>query len=313
MLTTAGKELVVLKDDAEVTEVKATTKGNYAVVEVELRPKKDQKSSQTDTSPSLELWQEKFKHEANTPEVFDYLWINVTAPSATNSPLDCLIGSELKVKPLSFNWMDTPIVKLLVSYESKGAYGAYNITGVNDNGNFKLFTSSFTKGEYDIVNMTISEIKTAQITNIGENKKHLFAVGIFQMIPITLKSYLQWITNYKPIKESNQLFNQEFQDDMPWFFWNRKRIKIQQYFQGGSTVQQAAVEVAKEWASAGLPNGETTAKGLLSDGTISYYEGDGVNKAHYSATKVIEALEQTKEMLNKAGGYDKLFEAFRSK
>lgn len=100
MLTTAGKELVVLKDGAEVTEVKSTTKGNYAVVEVELRPKKDQKSSPTDTSPSLKLWQEKFKHDANTPEVFDYLWINVTAPSATNSPLDCLTrdGEALKVR-----------------------------------------------------------------------------------------------------------------------------------------------------------------------------------------------------------------------
>jgi hypothetical protein len=279
---------------------------------VELRPKKDQKSSPTDTSPSLELWQEKFKHDSNTAEKFDYLWINVSSPSAKNKEKDCLRGSELKVRPLGFNWIDTPIVKLLMSHESKGFYEAYNITGIDDDDNFKVFTSSFGKGEYDIVNMTISQIKTAQTTKIGENKKHLFAIGILQMIPNTLKAYLQWLQHYKSTEESTQLFDKKFQDTMPWFFWNSKRPTIQQYFQGHVNVQQAAVSVAQEWASAGLPTGIINAKGVISDGTISYYAGDGANKAHYSADKVIEALESTKKNLDAAGGYDELFNKFKS-
>lgn len=104
MLTTAGRELVMLKDGAEVTQVTTISQGTYAVVEVELRPKKDKKSSPTDTSPSLELWQEKFKHTTGTPEKFDYLWLEVSAP-AKNSPKKFLQGSgeALKVKNQCFD------------------------------------------------------------------------------------------------------------------------------------------------------------------------------------------------------------------
>ncbi len=98
MLMAAGKELVVMKGGAEVTEVSVVSQGSYAVVEVELRPKKDKKANTTDVSPSLELWQEKFKHVPNTPEKFDHLWLKVSSPSAKNTPQEYLKGSELKVK-----------------------------------------------------------------------------------------------------------------------------------------------------------------------------------------------------------------------
>ncbi|MDD3596773.1 RHS repeat-associated core domain-containing protein, partial [Sulfuricurvum sp.] len=98
MLTTAGKELIMLKDGVEVTEVSVASKGTYAAIEVELRPKKDRKSSATDTSPSLELWQEKF-----TLNKFDHLWLNVSCPSAKNKQMDCLKGNELKFRHIT--WM----------------------------------------------------------------------------------------------------------------------------------------------------------------------------------------------------------------
>jgi predicted chitinase len=100
MLTTAGRELVMLQNGAEKTQVTTTSQGAYAVVEVELRPKKDKKSSPSDTSPSLELWQEKFKHTTGTPEKFDYLWLNVSCSSAKNKQMDCLKGNgeALKVR-----------------------------------------------------------------------------------------------------------------------------------------------------------------------------------------------------------------------
>ena len=34
--------------------------------------------------------------------------------------------------------------------------------------------------------MTIADIRKAQTTEIGPNRKHLFAIGIFQMIPSTI-------------------------------------------------------------------------------------------------------------------------------
>ena len=47
-------------------------------------------------------------------------------------------------------------------------------------------------------------------------------------------------------------------------------------------------------------------KGKISDGKISFYDSDGLNKAHYSADKTIEALEATKKMIEAAGGYDEV-------
>ena len=47
-------------------------------------------------------------------------------------------------------------------------------------------------------------------------------------------------------------------------------------------------------------------KGKISDGKISLYDSDGLNKAHYSADKTIEALEATKKMIEAAGGYDEV-------
>ena len=65
-----------------------------------------------------------------------------------------------------------------------------------------------------------------------------------------------------------------------------------------------------EWASAATPKGLPVVKkknqinARISDGTISFYDSDGLNKAHYSADKTIEPLEATKKMIYAAGGYD---------
>ena len=47
-------------------------------------------------------------------------------------------------------------------------------------------------------------------------------------------------------------------------------------------------------------------KGKISDGKISFYDSDGLNKAHYPAEKTIEALINTKKMIEAAGGYDEV-------
>ncbi|QDF28498.1 hypothetical protein [Halarcobacter anaerophilus] len=210
----------------------------------------------------------------------------------------------------TFDWAQTSIVKLITSKESKGYYGAYNITGwkngiINPKNN-KIYESLFTgKGTYDIETMTIKEIKAAQITYVGTEKKHLFAVGLFQMIPDTLNSFLSWLKTKKKIDESKQLFNKEFQSLMPLYFWESKKTDIGNYFRGKVTVEKAAYAVAKEWASAGVPKGEKLDNGTVSDGTKkSYYDGDGLNSAHYTATETIKALKETKKMLDEAGGYE---------
>lgn len=42
----------------------------------------------------------------------------------------------------------------------------------------------------------------------------------------------------------------------------------------------------------------------ISNGSVTYYDEAGLNKAHYPATKTIEALEKTKAMIDAYGGYD---------
>ena len=235
--------------------------------------------------------------------------------SANNGkPVDVVVGENKK----RFDWFETPLVKLIVSKESRGSFNAYNITGWDAKGRNRIYESHFepTK-EYHLEKMTIAEIRKAQTTEIGPNREHLFAVGIFQMTPRTLfgklpsdKSFMKWINNYRQIDESKQLFNKDFQQLTPLYFWEEKRPKIAQYFQGNETVINAAYEVAQEWASAAVPEGleimkkKGQDKGKISDGKISFYDSDGLNKAHYSADKTIEALEATKKMIYAAGGYD---------
>ena len=235
--------------------------------------------------------------------------------SANNGkPVDVVVGENKK----RFDWFETPLVKLIVSKESRGSFNAYNITGWDEKGRNRVYESHFEPtAQYHLEKMTIAEIRKAQTTEIGANRKHLFAIGIFQMTPSTIfgkrkgdKCFMKWLSNYRNVNESEQLFNREFQQLTPLFFWEYKQEKISLYFMDKTTVEEAAYAVAQEWASAAVPKGleimkkKGQDKGKISDGNISFYDSDGLNKAHYSADKTIEALEATKKMIYAAGGYD---------
>jgi len=119
---------------------------------------------------------------------------------------------------------------------------------------------------------------------------------------------------YKSINRDIQLFDEEFQRLMPLYFWESKRSDISEYFRNRKTVKQAAYAVAQEWASAGVPKGEFTKSKNESDGgLVTYYDDKPGNKAHYSADVTIKALNDTKKMINAAGGYDAVREISLSK
>ena len=229
--------------------------------------------------------------------------------SANNGkPVDVVVGENKK----RFDWFETPLVKLIVSKESRGSFNAYNITGWDAKGRNRIYESHFepTK-EYHLEKMTIAEIRKAQTTEIGPNRKHLFAIGIFQMIPSTIfgkrkgdKCFMKWLSNYRNVNESEQLFNREFQQLTPLYFWEDKQEEISLYFMDKTTVEEAAYAVSKEWASAAVPKNKSTYKGkFISNEYMSYYAGDGMNNAHYSADVIINALKETKKMINNFGGY----------
>lgn len=228
--------------------------------------------------------------------------------SANNGkPVDIVVGENKK----RFDWFETPLVKLILSKESKGSFNAYNITNKHGKPRESHFTPT---AQYHISKMTITEIRNAQETRIGPEGLHLFAVGAVQITPKTLKEFLSWLSKYKSINKDIQLFDEEFQRLMPLYFWESKRSDISEYFRNRKTVKQAAYAVAQEWASAGVPKGEFTKSKNESDGgLVTYYDDKPGNKAHYSADVTIKALNDTKKMINAAGGYDAVREISLSK
>ena len=227
--------------------------------------------------------------------------------------MDVVVGENKK----RFDWFETPLVKLIVSKESRGSFNAYNITGWDEKGRNRVYESHFEPtAEYHLEKMTIAEIRKAQTTEIGPNRKHMLAVGIFQITPNTLfgkgvdDGLINWISKYKKIDENSQLFDEKFQRLTPLYFWEKKRSTIGEYFKGTSTEIKAAYAVSMEWASAATPKGLPVVKkknqinARISDGTISFYDSDGLNKVHYSAEVTMKALRETKRMIEAAGGYD---------
>ena len=218
----------------------------------------------------------------------------------------------LAVSVGKFDWFETPLVKLILSKESKGSFNAYNITGWDEKNRNRVYESHFEPtAQYHLEKMTIAEIRKAQTTEIGPNRKHLFAIGIFQMIPSTIfgkrkgdKCFMKWLSDYRNVNESEQLFNREFQQLTPLYFWEDKQEEISLYFMDKTTVEEAAYAVSKEWASAAVPKNKSTYKGkFISNGYMSYYAGDGMNNAHYSADVTINALKETKKIIDNFGGY----------
>ena len=228
--------------------------------------------------------------------------------SANNGkPVDVVVGENKK----RFDWFETPLVKLILSKESKGSFNAYNITNKHGKPRESHFTPT---AQYHISKMTITEIRNAQKTRIGPEGLHLFAVGAVQIIPNTLEQFLSWLSKYKSINRDIQLFDEEFQRLMPMFFWEEKVSKVASFFRGKVGVDKAAYAISREWASAGVPKGESTKTGKVSDGGLeTYYDDKPGNKAHYSADITIKALNDTKKMINAAGGYDAVREISLSK
>ena len=217
----------------------------------------------------------------------------------------------LAVSVGEFDWFETPLVKLILSKESKGSFNAYNITNKHGKPRESHFTPT---AQYHISKMTITEIRNAQKTRIGPEGLHLFAIGVVQIIPNTLEQFLSWLSKYKSINRDIQLFDEEFQRLMPMFFWEEKVSKVASFFRGKIGVDKAAYAISREWASAGVPKGEPTKTGRVSDGGLeTYYDDKPGNKAHYSADITIKALNDTKEMINAAGGYDAVREISLSK
>mgnify|MGYP000306625287 CR=1 FL=1 len=135
-------------------------------------------------------------------------------------------------------------------------------------------------GPKELVKMTIGEIKAHQARGIDDTER-LFAVGKYQMIPVTLKEG----TRKLGIPDSAK-YSPEIQETLfAMYLLKDKRPDIPRYVQGEGDAYKAQLAGAKEWASIGCPPGHPKAG-------KSYY-GSG-NHASISAADFLAALDEAK-------------------
>ena len=129
----------------------------------------------------------------------------------------------------------------------------------------------------------------------------LFALGRYQIIPGTLKGLLAKPTLTKNSITKDSKFSEQVQDLCYSSFIKDVRKSVGQYLENKTVTDQlldaAALELAKEWASIGIKPGVKNSKKRIGakNGLTSYYSGDGLNNAHISYFKIVEALKADRE------------------
>jgi hypothetical protein len=74
---------------------------------------------------------------------------------------------------------------------------------------------------------------------------------------------------------------------------------------GKGSVDEAQLAAARQWASIAVPKGLRISKdhgGLVSDGTLSYYEDPGQNGANMKSTNKLRAVLEEVQQLRNSGG-----------
>jgi len=186
-----------------------------------------------------------------------------------------LFGQLLKKK----GWAQSKFAELLGRVESGNDYTAYN----------QILSKPYrtvAKFHTNLTSMTIKQVMETQIhTNI------MFATGRFQIIPSTLKDAVNVLN-----LDKNTLYNEATQDRIfDEYLIKIKRKSIIDYLEGNGSVEDAAYAWAIEFASAGVRKGKKISKGRIAEiEGMSYYSGDGLNKAHIMPDEMIRSLEESK-------------------
>lgn len=169
------------------------------------------------------------------------------------------------------------VASIIQSGESgKREYNAYN------RGSGRIDTRGGTPAQ-NLTNLTIGQIQARQARKHGD-KQRLFAVGKYQIVKDTLK---EAVASMKLSK--NEKFTPELQDRMfSEFLAGSRRRDMKKYITGKSNNKNKAIfSASKEWASIANPR---TGK--------SYYAGKGGNKAHISAKKMGDGLDDARAKYN---------------
>ena len=162
----------------------------------------------------------------------------------------------------------TNLLNTIAQGESKGNYNAY----FGNAGNNKI----------DFTAMTVGEVLEWQASYVAQGSPSS-AVGKYQFINTTLKGLL----NEMGVKHSER-FDADLQDRLAIRLLERRGV--QDYALGRISREQLAHNLSKEWAA--LP------RVIGGNPDSSYYDGDGLNKAHVKVDQVMAAIASLKPLNN---------------
>jgi muramidase (phage lysozyme) len=114
----------------------------------------------------------------------------------------------------------------------------------------------------------------------------MFAVGRYQITHDTLMDAVRHMH-----LTGNERLTPELQDRIFAEFLVRRRAPLARFiFNGVGSVDDAQYAAAQEWASVAVPRHYRTKHGRLSDGSMTYYDGDHANRASSRATRAVRSF-----------------------
>lgn len=170
---------------------------------------------------------------------------------------------------------DTAFGKLIARGE-----GDYNSVNRGKAGGYKA-------GTEDLENMTVAQVMAAQ--RAGQFN----AAGRYQIIGSTLAEAARSLK-----LNGDEMFDRKLQDRIfEQYLVNNKRRAIADYLSGKSEQLGAAIyATAKEWASVAVPKGMKTESGRISDGTMTFYDKSGKNKASITEAQMRLAMQNSRAL-----------------
>ena len=186
-----------------------------------------------------------------------------------------------------YRWAHSPLGLLIAEKESNNNYNICN----------KIKGGLSVVRSVKVVMLSIREIQEKQKSG------KIFAVGRYQLIPITLKAAVEELK-----LDINQKLSESMQDRIfEEYLISKKRPQIIKYLEKEGSIHDAMYAVAKEWASIGVEKGKRISdKKIEKDGKVTYekrfavggesfYAGDGLNQAHISPKEIKSVLEKSKK------------------
>nr|WP_229655751.1 hypothetical protein [Pantoea sp. 201603H] len=226
-------------------------------------------------------------------------------------------ASKLKLGPFLWHMHPVEFLGMLISKKTGWAHSKFGdflgkVESKNDYTAYNVHVTYMPHYKTNLTSMTIKEVMDSQA---DETPHGLFATGRFQVIPNTLKVAVKELN-----LNINKFYDEEVQDLIfEQYLIKSKRPAIIDYLEGDGSIEDAIYDWAKEFASAGVRKGKEISRSKTEyernpDGSIkrdskgrkihkrryaqvegvSYYSGDGINKAHIKPDEMIQVLEGSK-------------------